>query len=217
LGDEGDIVVDSTPMKSTELAELLLVRLYELAKQEDRHSVHILSAIASDFGVTDKSHVSSVARMLEHRGLINATFTRETEVYASIKAEGEFLVEQGGETGILRQYAQDPKSLLVVDQSTHFHGSIAHSNIVTHSSRVTQLNSTEVQRLLDLVHTVIAEDPSLPLEAKNRAWADVDLIRTEVERQAPREGIVREALATLGDIASITSFVAQLGSALLSP
>lgn len=204
-------------MKSTELADLLLVRLYELAKQEGRHSLHTLSAIASDFGVTDKSQVFSVGSMLERRGLIYATFTHETEVHASIKAEGELLVEQGGETGILRRYAEDPKSLLVLDQSTRFYGPIAHSNIATHSRSVTQFNSTEVQRLLNLVRTTIAEDSSLSPEAKNRAWADVDLIRTEVGRQAPREGIVREALATLGDIASITSFVAQLGGALLSP
>lgn len=202
-------------MKSTDLAELLLVRLYELARKEGRYSLHTLSVIASEFGVTDKSQVFSVGSMLEDRGLIYATFTHETEVHASIKAEGEMLVEQGGETGIIQTYKHHP-SLLVVDESIHFHGPVAHSNVAARSDNVTQTTRFDIHRVLDLVDNTIAEDSTLSPEAKKRAWTDVELIRTEIEREAPREGILHEALATLGDIASVTSLVAHLSDTLLS-
>lgn len=126
-------------MTNTQLAELLLVRLYDLAESQGHSELHALNEIAAEFGITDKSKVFNLAKTLEGRGLIQGSFTSGPAVKARITGEGVLLVERGGDTGVIRDYREHPQSFSVaIDQSTHFHAAVANSNVVAHSPEATQ-------------------------------------------------------------------------------
>lgn len=199
-------------MSDTELAELLLARLYELANAEGRFKLHRLGTIAAGFGATDKAKVFSVANALERRGLISASFTHDTEVIASITSEGAFLVEGGGQTGIIRQHSEHPENA-VVDQSIHFHGPVTKANVLAHSPGAVQI-SLEIASIFQKLREAVDADGSLTPTQKAKVWSDLELIRTEILRENPRGPILREALATVADVASLASLAWQLASAI---
>jgi hypothetical protein len=203
---------------TSELAELLLVKLYELANENDFSKMWILDSIAAEFGAdADIELLRGIATSLNDRGLIRR-IVNGRQIIACITSEGAMFVERGGATGIVAQYQSNPERFTVhVDQSTRIYGNVHHSNIASHStsSRQTIKASPEAADLLSSVRAAIERDDSLSAERKAEAWADVELVRTELERSSPREEILWSALGTLGDISSIASLVGQLGAAIL--
>lgn len=94
-------------MTNSELSELILIRLYELAERQG-HGKHIsLNTLAAELGVEDKGKVLNVARLLESRGQIRAVHTVAGSS-AFITGEGAVLVESGGQTGVIDSYRSDP-------------------------------------------------------------------------------------------------------------
>ena len=100
-------------MTNTELSELLLVRLYDLAESEGHFKLHDLNETAQEFGITDMARVFRLAQALEGRGLITGAFASGPSVHASITGEGTLFVEQGGNTGIIKDYREHPQSFTV--------------------------------------------------------------------------------------------------------
>jgi hypothetical protein len=90
-------------MKIAELAELLLVGLYDAAIAQGHAKYQSLDALAAQFGVADRGKVIELARLLEKRGLIDAVINN-AGASARILGPGLVLVEQGGETGIIEKY-----------------------------------------------------------------------------------------------------------------
>lgn len=94
-------------MTNTEFAELLLLRLYDLAESEGYAHLHDLMAIARQLGVTDDVKVLRIGKTLADRGLIQEAFTHDG-LDACISGAGALLVEQGGSTGIIGAFRQAP-------------------------------------------------------------------------------------------------------------
>jgi predicted nucleotide-binding protein len=80
-------------MTNSELSQLLLGRLYELAETEGHGHYHSLNEIASQGGVCDVSRIYGLAKALEARGLIIARYKLRGGVRACISAEGSLQVE----------------------------------------------------------------------------------------------------------------------------
>lgn len=202
---------------TTELAELLLVKLYELANERDFSQMWVLGSIAAEFGAdADIERLRGIATSLNDRGLIRR-IVNGRQIIACITAEGAMFVERGGDTGIVAQYRTNPeKFTLNLDQSTRIYGSVHNSNIASHSSssHLTITASVEALALLANLREAIEHDGSLSPERRAEAWADIELVRTELGRSSPREQILRSALGTLGDISSITSLAGQLAAAI---
>ena len=100
-------------MKTDEMAELLLVYLYDKAEAE-AHSFFFfpLSEFAERAGITDGALLLTVARGLEDRGLVMLSMDLMGQISALINLEGNSFVEGGGETGIIGRYRQDPGAFL---------------------------------------------------------------------------------------------------------
>lgn len=205
-------------MTTTELAELLLVRLYDLATENDYSQMWILDTVAAEFRDNiDRERVRGVVEALSNRGLIRRIINGR-QILACITAEGAFLIERGGDTGVVSKFRTHPEHYMIhVDQSTQVYGDLQHSNLAVHSASTRQAihASPEAHDLLAQIESALSRDSSLEAQQRDDAWADVNLIRAELDRPIPREGILREALATLGDISSIAALAAQLGSLLL--
>jgi len=198
---------------NTELAELLLVRLYDLAETEGYLKYHRLNEIAAEFGVSDKEKVFNLGKALERRGQIYATFTMGPAVSAAITGEGSLFVESGGSTGVIRNYREQPQSFNVaIDQSTHFHAAITGSNIAAHSSNLTQRLEPppEIRPLLAAIEAAISSTADIDERRREEALNDVTVLNHELTREKPRKPVVDTILATLGKLSSLTSLLMQL-------
>lgn len=202
---------------TTELAEFLLVKLYELANERDFSQMWVLGSIAAEFGAdADIERLRGIATFLNDRGLIRR-IVNGRQINACITPEGAMFVERGGDTGILAQYRTNPERFtLNLDQSTRIYGGVHNSNVASHSSysRLAMTASTDALELLASLREAIEHDRSLSPERMAEACADIELVRAELGRSSPREQVLRSALGTLGDISSITSLAGQLAAAI---
>ena len=199
-------------MTNTELAELFLLRLYDLAEAGGYSRFHSLDEIAHEFGVTDRMKVFNIGKSLENRGLITPAFTHDGSS-ACINGDGALFAEQGGSTGVIAAFRRDPGRFLIsVDQSTHFHGAVSGSNIAIHSDVESQQAALPagVENVLKAIADRLTADSSLDERRRGELQRDVEAIRSELYRSQPRRGVLRELLGTLADVSSIGQFVIQL-------
>ena len=103
-------------MKSTELAELFLTRLYDLAEAKGHHNFFSLDEIAAEFGENDGAKVMGIAKHLESQGLVKAALSTGGSS-AHITGTGSVFVEQGGRTGIIQKYREARNQVPMSDPS----------------------------------------------------------------------------------------------------
>ena len=192
-------------MNMTELSELLLVRLYELA-EENSSDMHDLMEIGEKFGETDKFKIHQAAQVLDDRGLIKASFFMGPGADGLITGEGRLFVEQGGQTNVITQYRENPSSFTV-----HFHGPVSGSNVAVGSTNVSQsIDNSQAATLLNEIHETLVNDQSLDDTAKADLLSDVETLRAELARSEPRPGVLKAISTTLGNVVSIAAAVAKL-------
>ena len=81
------------------------------------------------------------------------------------------------------------------------------------SRDVTQsIESTETTTLLNEIHELLVNDQSLENAARTDLLNDVETLRAELSRVAPRQGVLKAILSTLRDVASIGGLVAKLAA-----
>lgn len=109
-------------MNTSELAELFLTSLYDLAESEGHTKLFHLNDFATKIGVHDIGKITKAANILESRGLIHlVSYQVGGGVSASISGEGCLFVERGGETGIIQKYRQKPRYLYRKNRPEHKH------------------------------------------------------------------------------------------------
>jgi hypothetical protein len=204
-------------MTTTQLIELLLLRLYDSASARGRGEPVDLAAVAAGLGETDPMKVYNAGKALESRGLIRAAFryggAAGGPIDAWITGDGELLVEQGGTTGIIADFRRNPQRFMVsIDQSTHFHGTVSNSNIAAHSQVRTQSLALPQEQLeiIDRMADTIQKDSLLAEDQRRDLLEDVRTLRGEIQRLKPRGGLIRDLLGTLSDVSSIAGLIIQL-------
>jgi hypothetical protein len=209
----GCIEGDCSEMTNTQLAELFLLRLYDIAEVEDYSKRLTLNEIAAELGVADAMKIINVAKFLERRGFIDAKYSVGGSVRAAITGEGAIFVEAGGETGVINEYRQHPENYRIsIDQSTHFHGSVSGSNVAVHSTDLNQGSaiSPQVELLISAMAEAIRADTAISELHRSEHLNDVATLRAELKREQPRRSIIEALLSQLGDLASVGSLAAQL-------
>ena len=198
-------------MKSAELAELFLTKLYELAESSDYSQHFNLRKIASEFGETDRTKVRNIAEYLKDKGLIKAFFSKDG-AEATISGDGAMLVEKGGDTGIIKKYKENPESVINIDQSTTIHGNVIQSNVSTHSPGVSQqlLGNEALDEVLDKMMRTVQADPVLSKEQITDILHDINTLKLQLNKSNRNKSFITAILSTLGNISSIASFVGQV-------
>jgi hypothetical protein len=204
-------------MRMTELADLILVRMHDLAQAQGYAQAFDLIAIAHEFGVADNHKVNNAAKVLDGRGLISADFLYGGGVCAFLTGEGSVAVEQGGITGIIHAYRHNPQRYLVsvVDRSTHINAPLSTGNIAINSqvgsqSATSSALSPEVLDLLDRISNQLRQSAELAEARRRDLLDDIQTLCLELQRAAPRTGMIHELLSPLANIATISDLVIQL-------
>jgi hypothetical protein len=101
-------------MTTEELAELFMVSLYDMAEAAPHpYFLFTMNDFAPRMGITDMADVRRALRFLEEKGLI---FLASTDAWGGISAgitvDGSQFVENGGETGIIARYREDPAAFI---------------------------------------------------------------------------------------------------------
>src|SRR5918999_5473542 len=107
-------------MTLTELADLILTRLHDLAQTQCYAEEFDVRAIAQEFGEHEYMKVFNASKVLEGKGWILPDYPVGGDIRAFLTGKGSIAVEQGGLTGIIQAFRQNPRRFLVVDQSTHY-------------------------------------------------------------------------------------------------
>ena len=102
-------------MTTEELAELFLVALYDLAEAAPHpYFLFSVNEFAPTMGVTDLRELSKAMVHLESRGLtFSASMDAIGGISAGITPDGTAYVENGGETGIIGRYRENPAAFRV--------------------------------------------------------------------------------------------------------
>jgi hypothetical protein len=105
-------------MTMTQLAELILTRMYDRAQTQGYEEHFDVRAIAQELGEIDYTKVYRASQVLEQDGLIRADYDVGNGVHAFLAGRGAIAVEHGGHTGILPQFRRNPQRFLtpIVDQ-----------------------------------------------------------------------------------------------------
>lgn len=118
-----------------------------------------------------------------------------------------------------RSYEAYQKSLqtdsafeIKVDQSFNNYGAIHHSNIATHSHYVQQTlnNDSGIENLFQKIIETLKQDQSLAENQQQELLEDIQSLKRELQRIKPRSGMITELYSTLGNTASIASYLPQL-------
>jgi len=108
-------------------------------------------------------------------------------------------------------------SYLNIDQSLNINGNISSSNIASHSSKVTQNHlKMEVAEILDQMFKTVQSDKNISESERENKIEDIESLRKELSRLAPRPSILRTLYTDIASTASIASLASQLWPHLLS-
>lgn len=200
-------------MTTTELAELFLVKLYDLAESEGHEKSFALAGIAEEVGVTDLAKIFKVAYLLKDRGLIIALFIMEGPL-ATISSKGCLLVESGGETGIIRKFRDNP-AVVYVNQSTTIHGNVNSSNVTAHSSHVTCNFNANESTLIEQMFSALAKDKALSDAEREDARRDLEILKLQLSKSKKDSNFISSTLSNLANIATLAPFATQILKALI--
>ena len=99
---------------------------------------------------------------------------------------------------------------VTIDQSLTIHGDVIDSNVASHSSGLTQASSNEVAKIIREIVDILKQDETLTGEERQQKIEDVEFLRKELNRSAPRAHILRAICTDLESVLSITVSFAQL-------
>jgi len=105
----------------------------------------------------------------------------------------------------------DSRSAVKIDQSLTIHGNVIDSNIASHSSSITQSSlSGELTKILSEIIEILKQDKILSSDERQEKIEDVEFLRKELTRSAPRADILKTICTGLENTASVASSVSQL-------
>jgi len=202
-------------MNTSELAELFLTSLYDLAESEGHSKLFYLNDFATKIGVNDIGKITKAAKILEARALIHpVAYDIAGGVRASISGEGCLFVERGGETGIIQKYRQNPETFIVnIDQSMNVHGNVSHSSISSHSRGVSQAVTinNDIQGIISTIINALKADAFLSAQDREDLLHDIEILKIQLSKNKKDKTFIESILGNLSNVSSIASFVLQLG------
>jgi hypothetical protein len=211
-----------------ELEELLMVYLYERAEAE-AHSYYFfpLNEFAISIGANDMREILETAQRLESRGLIMLSQGSPGQINALINLEGISFVEDGGKTGIIKKYRDNPEVFIKVkEEDTNIYNTIPRINVAQFIPEVTLQTSTEyvsrdtqqistgidAKGLILQIINVILNDDSIDAAMKEDLLRDIETVNIQLNKNIKNKMLIETLLNELSTIPSIALLVSQLSS-----
>jgi hypothetical protein len=199
-------------MTIEEIAELFLAHLYELA-DEAPHPNFLFSV--NDFmpklGMIDREEVQKAINYLGDRGfVILASFDMVGGISAGITIEGSVFVEKGGETGMIKQYRKNPRTLVrppLVPSSPPID---QERNETVGEERNSIFARRAVEAILEDIEDMLDRDDTVTADIKKDLLSDLATIKIQMERNVRSRQIIDVVLDNLSRISSIVPLVTGL-------
>jgi hypothetical protein len=204
-------------MTTEELAELFLTHLYDLAEAAPHPNfLFTLNDFVPMLGITDGEQLQQAINSLGDRGfIILASFDAFGGISAGITIEGSILVEQGGETGIIEQYRQDPQRFAKVrpEPSAQPVSEINPQTVKFNEEKPAVFTMYRaVEAILADIEDNLKRDNTVGAEIKRDYLADVDTLRIQMARNVKNKGVIEAILSNLSGIPSVAPLVTGLKS-----
>jgi hypothetical protein len=196
----------------TEFLDLMLARVVDADREQPGAYVDLVG-LANDLRQdVPQQWVFDVCEALQARGLVDSLRAFGGTASARLTGEGRLYVEQGGSTGIISEYRRDPTYFVIVSGSGH-QVAVGTGGSVTQTSTADGI-PTEVWDLLGRIEDGIRAMGDLTAEERNRALADVQTARQQLDRPEPNKRAAAALLDPLAKIAAIAAFVTKVGELL---
>jgi hypothetical protein len=205
-------------MDPNTLAELLLLSMYDLA-EEQPHSYFFfqLDEIGARLGATDMGQMINAAQILESRGFATLSMGPWSTLSAMISSDGAFFVENGGETGIIKAYRNNPKEVFdmvarEVQAVTESGPDLPHE-ATSEQAPGPSLNEM-IEKILSPIGFVLANDSTITSSVREDAKKDLESLKIQLSRNSRNWRLVGMLLDSLAEIPSLLPGLKELASVL---
>jgi hypothetical protein len=197
-------------------AELLLVSLYDLT-EEQPHSYFFfpLDEIGIRLGATDTGQMIKAAQILESRGFAMLSVGPWTALSAMISSDGIFFVENGGETGIIKAYRNNPQEIIeMVSREVQAPPESAPNFTQEVAPEKTPEPSPDelINSILLQVGLVLENDSTITASAREDAMRDIESLTIQLSRSSRNWHLIESLLDALAEIPSLLPGLKDLAS-----
>jgi len=214
-------------LTTDELAELLLAYLHDKAEAE-AHSFFFfsLSDFATAAGITDHAELLKVAQGLEDLGLVMLSQDMLGQISALINLEGSSYVDEGGRTGIIAKYRENPQAFIKEDDTPAWLSSpeiefaeftpppAAAVPAGEYGLGAAEQSSTD-SRIRDLILQIIGiilDDTSIDDITRADLLRDAETLNMQLAKTSRNKVVIDALITELSSVPSIAYSVAQLTS-----
>jgi hypothetical protein len=204
-------------MTTEELEELFLTYLYDLAEAAPHPNfLFTLNDFVPMLGITDGEQLQQAINSLGDRGfIILASFDAFGGISAGITIEGSTFVEQGGETGVIELYRQDPqrfKKIQPEPSSQPVCENQAPTAIATEEKPSVLTMGRAVEAILADIEDSLKRDDTVGAEIKGDLLADVETLRIQISRKVKNKAAIEAILNDFSGIPSVSPLITGLKS-----
>lgn len=205
-------------MDSNTLAELLLLSLYDLA-EEQPHSYFFfqLDEIGARMGATDMKQMIKAVQILESRGFVTLSMGPWSAFSAMISGDGIYFVENGGETGILKAYRNNPqevKEMVTNEVQAEAEPSPGLPADATLEEVSEPSVSETIHEILSRIRSIVENDSTIALPVREDALRDIESLEIQLSRSSRNWRLVETLLDSLAEIPSLLTGLKALASVL---
>ncbi len=197
--------------KFSEYLELLLRIIYEYDTKFPGQFFD-LNEISKMIQVDNIHRIIEAADVLESRGLVKVQKFLGGGCLASLTGHGRLLIEEGGNTGIIKKYDEKPEEYnITISNSTDTNINIGDKNVIEKNNS-TDINE-ERKLLFDLLNEIkerIKADTNINEESKDEKIIDIDGIEGQLKKKEPNMNIITSFIESISNIASISNLIGKL-------
>jgi hypothetical protein len=194
-------------MNRDELGELLLISLYDQVEAlGNNYFLFSLNEIASSLGIEDMQQVAEAALSLESTGYLLLSHDAGGSLSAYITTEGCLFAENGGNTGIIKEYNDYKKTLQGVSSIP---GTDPVAEIVHDVPPQTTIEAT-IQDILSRMKNAIALDTTLEKAVHDDLLGDVDTLAIQTAKTKVNKSIIESTLKSLSQLPSLQALTEEL-------
>jgi hypothetical protein len=201
-------------MTTEELGELFLAHLYNLAEAAPHPNfLFMANDFASTMGIDDREELQKAINSLGDRGfIISAALDMRGGISAAITMEGSVFVEEGGETGIIARFREDPQAF-----RRDPHAGCSEAPALPEAgmerraaAQAARQHGSAAEAILADIEEALERDGATGADAGRDALADLAALRIQMARNVKNRRVIEALLDDLGGVPSIAHLVAGL-------
>lgn len=203
-------------METKELAELLLAAMYyETETMGHTNFIFSIHDVAARLGAAEMDNLKDAAFYLESQGFVLLSADITGGFGAIITNNGCVCIEQGGETGVTKEYKEylDHMERLPVNDRASGSPTVKAEDlqfpIDLHAEKIP--DNTAKDLILQILHTLIT-DESLNSKIREDLLRDVDTVYVQLLKNTRNIRLIETLMSSLNDIPSIAPFLARLST-----